>query len=236
MAPLYILTVVLLGLVVVLAFVNRLDAFRERYSEGVNFVFSLIATLIGVFIAMGLAQGIQNTEKKQKVCKLLDVAIGDLTISDFSAAAVGLALDSDTLEKASDAMSNGDFLANAIPFPQTTKAIISSELIIETVSPQSYGFMMLSMRELEAYHFRMSIPEISKPKAREILKVFQAAIGGLRYGIVVEKLFLQGEIDEDLIDPAWKCFQQDSSNQCEVEDALLLKIRKESGSGFEKLF
>ncbi len=119
-------------------------------SEWVSFVLTLIATLIGVLIAISLTNyGIRNKEKNDTI-KLLNTA--KLILINTNQYAKGLndailELEEDTLRNNNQSMEEHKS-SNPIPYPDLLETIISNELISKNISEFSHNYIYTGLNNL----------------------------------------------------------------------------------------
>jgi len=74
----YIVLTVILSLLGAFTFIPKYRDIIERYNTGVNFVLTLLATLIGVLLAISITNYDAQQNEKQDVIKLLNAAIASV--------------------------------------------------------------------------------------------------------------------------------------------------------------
>ncbi len=75
----YLLTSILLIIIVLILFHKKFDNFREKHKDAFNFLLTLIATFVGVFLAIYFTNQSENNKEKQNAIKLLNATAFDLS-------------------------------------------------------------------------------------------------------------------------------------------------------------
>ncbi len=129
---------------------NKLVGLYPGKGEWVPFISTLIATLVGVLIAISLTNsGIRNKERDDTI-KLLHTAKLILTNTNQYAQSLSNAvieLEKDTITK--DNQSIEDLKSsNPIPYPDLLEPIISNELISKNISEFSHNYIFSGLNNL----------------------------------------------------------------------------------------
>lgn len=227
MATIYI--IVSIGIVVVafLSFIPKLDSIRERFSEGFGFLLTLIATVVGVFLALGLSQNLEQKRKEEKVSQLFETAVQDLNSAEISIFIAKSVLSLDSVGLRDTLVQNS--ICEVLYFPAITKQILQSELILETISPQSFSFANVNLHVFEIKFSKIMSGKTSKLDIQESLGDLIRTLKLLQKGLVSELLFLRGELDGDELVDAWFCFtaiyQTEPTYDCPLETSKMTLIQ-----------
>ena len=147
----------------------KLKGLQIGKSEWVSFVLTLIATLVGVLLAISLTNlGIRNKEKEDTI-KLLNTA--KLIVTNTNQYAKSLSKTVIELEK--DTIANNyqtieeTKSSNPIPYPDLLETLISNELISKYISEFSHNYIysgLNNLRKLTKYetvdYYQKSLEEM----------------------------------------------------------------------------
>lgn len=135
---------------------KRLLNFRISKKEWISFVLTLIATLVGVLIAIWLTNsGIRSKEKEDTV-KLLQAARGILANTKLYADNLNKAIVHFEKDSANYPIETIEDIkkGNPIPYPDLLETIISNELVSKNVSESTLTDMylgLINLRKLADY-------------------------------------------------------------------------------------
>ena len=130
----YALLTVLLILLGMLTFVPKFQTHINRFSTGINFFLTLIATLVGVLLAMEFANIEERNKKKEHVIKLIHATISDIESSnDYSEELYEYYIG---LPKKSQIQSEF-FAKNPMPFPEYLKTFMAQNIVNLTLSEKT---------------------------------------------------------------------------------------------------
>ena len=133
---LYIISTILLCLLGVFTFIPKFKSVIERHSVGVNFFLTLIATLVGVLLAISITNYEAKQKEKQDVIKLLKSSISSVeTCYEYSEELIEYF---NNLPK-EDELRVEFYLKNPPPYPEyldtfLMQNIVSSNLSVATLS------------------------------------------------------------------------------------------------------
>ncbi len=138
-------------------------------SDWVSFIMTLIATLVGVLIAITLTNSEIRNKEKEDTIKLLNTA--KLIVKNTNQYAKSLASHVIELEKDTITNSNQSIeelkSSNPIPYPDLLETIISNELISKNISEFSHNYIysgLNNLRKLTKYetvdYYQKSLEEI----------------------------------------------------------------------------
>jgi hypothetical protein len=147
----------------------KLKGLHIGNSEWISFILTLIATLVGVLIAITLTNsGIRNKEKDDTI-KLLHTAKLILTNTNQYAKS----LNNTVIELEKDTITNNNQTieelksSNPIPYPDLLETIISNELISKNISEFSHNYIysgLNNLRKLTKYetveYYQKSLEEM----------------------------------------------------------------------------
>lgn len=122
-----------IGLIVVSAFVflPRFRTVTERYSLGVNFFLTLIATLVGVLIAILISNYEQAKKETADVVKLLHASIASIeTCHQYSDALVEFYQELDD----TDALKPQFYSKNPPPYPVYIDSLLTQNIVSKNLS------------------------------------------------------------------------------------------------------
>ncbi|WP_394203614.1 hypothetical protein [Shewanella waksmanii] len=130
----YTIITIALCAVGALTFIPQLKGAMERYSIGINFFLTLIATLVGVFIAISITNYEAQQKEKQDVIKLLRSAMSSIdTCHDYSEKLIDYF---NKLPKHDDA--RPDFFSkNPPPYPEYLDTFLMQNLVSKNLSGTS---------------------------------------------------------------------------------------------------
>ncbi|CAM1344515.1 hypothetical protein [Tenacibaculum amylolyticum] len=179
--------------------------------EWVSFTLTLIATLVGVFLAISLTNsGIKEKEKKDTI-KLLQSAKSIVLGTGEYAQSMKEAVDKlvkDSIKYNNDEAIDKLELDNPIPYPEAFETIISNELVAKNVSEFSYNYLfnsILNLRKLTHYN----AVTYYKSYLEEIAELLQLEIA-----------YQKGKIEEEDIETRFDSFKEkhnDRSQEKKVE-------------------
>ena len=122
---------VLLGL---FTFIPRFNKAVERFSVGINFFLTLIATLVGVLLAISITNYDEEQKEKQDVIKLLNSAITSVdTCRDYSEVLVTYF---DKLPSEGDER-NDFYLKNPLPYPDYLDTFLMQNIVSKNLSGEA---------------------------------------------------------------------------------------------------
>ncbi len=147
----------------------KLKGLQIGKSEWVSFVLTLIATLVGVLLAISLTNlGIRNKEKEDTI-KLLNTAKLIVTNTNQYAKSLSktvIELEKDTIANNYQTIEETKF-SNPIPYPDLLENLISNELISKYISEFSHNYIysgLNNLRKLTKYetvdYYQKSLEEI----------------------------------------------------------------------------
>lgn len=179
-------------------------------SEWVSFILTLIATLIGVLLAISLTnRGIKNKEKEDTI-KLLQTA--KLILSNTQEMAVGLGrtiveLEKDTLNYDLQTMDDIKSI-NPIPYPDLLEPIVSNELFAKNVSEYCHANMytgLINLKKLASY---------------ETISYYQFTIEQLIFLLELEIDYQKGALNAKEIEKKMTNYEEELSEQ-EIDNEIL---------------
>lgn len=173
---LYTLLIILLVLLGMLTFIPKYQAAINRFSIGINFFLTLIATLFGVLLAMAFANIEEEQKEKQHVIKLMQATIAAIESShDYSEDLYDFYL---ALPK-EDKTRAYFFDKNPLPFPDYLNTFMRQSLVNRTLSEQT-------LIDLNEYKFNLQ--KTSDGKQPQIyLVLLTYTIEALRLEIAYQK-------------------------------------------------
>lgn len=128
---LYTLLTILMVVLGMLTFVPRYQAVINRFSTGINFFLTLIATLFGVLLAMAFANIEEEQKEKEHVIKLMQATIAAIESShDYSEDLYEFYLE---LPKKDETRAHF-FDKNPLPFPDYLNTFMRQSLVNRTLS------------------------------------------------------------------------------------------------------
>jgi predicted outer membrane lipoprotein len=131
---LYTLLTVLLIVLGMLTFVPKYQDAINRFSTGINFFLTLIATLFGVLLAMAFANIEEEQKEKEHVVKLMQATIAAIESShDYSEELFEFYL---KMPKQDEARSQF-FAKNPLPFPDYLNTFMAQSLVNRTLSEKT---------------------------------------------------------------------------------------------------
>jgi hypothetical protein len=143
----------ILSLVLVLiAVLTLVPAFRKkigRFPEAMNFTLTVIATLIGVLIAISISVYEENKKEQESVIKFLNAGI-DVIRSNL-AYTRGLA---EIYNKAPDSLRQELIENNPIPYPDFLEELFRKDLVWQNISQRNLSelnIMMINLKKSDDY-------------------------------------------------------------------------------------
>lgn len=131
---LYTLLTILLIVLGMLTFVPKYQDAINRFSTGINFFLTLIATLFGVLLAMAFANIEEEQKEKEHVIKLMQATIAAIESShDYSEDLYEFYLD---LPKEDETRAHF-FDKNPLPFPDYLNTFMRQSLVNRTLSEET---------------------------------------------------------------------------------------------------
>jgi len=134
----------------------KLKIIKIDKKEWVSFILTLIATLVGVLIAISLTNsGIRSKERQDTIKLLRSANMMATSTSDYSSYLNELIveLSKDTVNYDQESINSIKSL-NPIPYPDLLETILSNELISKNVSGFSHNFLfdgLINLRKLAKY-------------------------------------------------------------------------------------
>ena len=138
-----IITVVLLFL----SFLSRFRNLRENHSFFFNFLLTMSATFVGVFLALFLSNYESNELEREQVIRLIEVAKDDLHTTAIRGVGI-FHTNSDDLTGQSENDTREFIKNNPLPFPQVFNTIIKSEIILRHISTTTFKYLAGSKENL----------------------------------------------------------------------------------------
>lgn len=126
-------TLVTVGLVLITAiiFLPRFKGFVERQNHAVNFFLTLVATLVGVLLAIAITNYEESQKEKQDVAKLISASINSVETSrEYSESLYKHYL---SLPKSKKQQAKF-FEKNTLPYPEYLDVFISQSLVSKNLS------------------------------------------------------------------------------------------------------
>lgn len=125
------------------AFSKFFKKFRQNNTIGINFYMTLIATVVGVLLAIILSESTQNKKQKEEIIAYLNIA--SLEIDKINKNNLKLLdLNKDYLEK-------GTIISTYIKLPELAFKILDSEKVLNSVSPEFFSECWEIRNDLEIY-------------------------------------------------------------------------------------
>lgn len=142
----YITLTFVLSLIGALVFVPKFKSVVEKQNVGVNFFLTLIATLVGVLLAIEISNYEAKQKEKQDVIKLLNSSITSVdTCHDYST----------KLIEHFDSMADDDqsksefFVKNPPPYPEYLDAFLTQSIVGKNLSEASLSDLNISTINLK---------------------------------------------------------------------------------------
>lgn len=167
---------------------------------------TLIATIVGVFLAMGLSQSVEQKRKEERVSKLLETAIQDLYNTEIALSLLKVALYFDSSQVDQDTLPPA-LTSGTLYFPTIATQVLHSEMVLETISPHSFAFASMDLQIFENDFASIDGVRIQRSILAESLGRVTRMSVVLQKGLVSELLFLCGELDDCEVVEAWNCFE-----------------------------
>jgi hypothetical protein len=190
-----------LGLIIItllLALWGKVKPFRNKYSEFFNFYLTLVATFVGVFLAIDFTNKSEYKKEEKNVIKLLNATVMDLNNkinraqTTYTLASIG----ADSLYSARDHLRN-----NPMQLPNLFQSIASNEIILRHLSPQ--GIQEFNNCADNIQSLQTTIIE-GKPKEDSILvstvKVYMKQMDFAKRIIALEVGRMEGDISDKYLD------------------------------------
>ena len=128
---LYIILTILLCFLGVFTFIPKFKSVIERYSVGINFFLTLVATLVGVLLAISITNYEAKQKEKQDVIKLLKSSISSVqTCYEYSAELVEYF---NELPK-EDALKTDFYIKNPPPYPEYLDTFLTQNIVSKNLS------------------------------------------------------------------------------------------------------
>ena len=127
----YAALVVVLSLLGAFTFFPRFKPTIERYQTGINFFLTLLATLIGVILAISISEYEAKQTEKEKVIKLLSAAVSSVQQSRQYTSEIIRYFDSLSDEKPDE---ETFYERNRPPFPEYLDVFVSYEIVSTNLS------------------------------------------------------------------------------------------------------
>lgn len=149
----YIISTVVLSFLGAFTFVPKFREFFERYAIGVNFFLTLVATLVGVLLAISITNYESQQQEKQDVIKLLKSAITSIeSCYEYSEELIRYY---DNLPE-DDELKSDFYLKNPPPFPDYLDTFLTQNIVSKNISGSSlnglteYSINLKRSRNIEA--------------------------------------------------------------------------------------
>ena len=124
-----------IGLIILTAFLTywkRIDKFRKANSELFNFILTLVATFVGVFLAIDLTNKAEQKKEEKNVIKLLNATAVDLkNCRERTNVTYSLAQSGDSIFSTRKHIEN-----NPMQIPKLFQSIVSNEVVLRHISQQ----------------------------------------------------------------------------------------------------
>ncbi len=131
---LYLVVTLILVLLSIVLFLPRFQPMTDRYSLGFNFFLTLIATLVGVLLAISITNFDSERREKEDMIKLLHASISSIeTCHDYSEELLEF---SGSLKKGS-AEFHQFFDKNPLPYPSYLDTVLAQNIISKNMSQQT---------------------------------------------------------------------------------------------------
>lgn len=174
-----VLTAVLIisGLI---TFSPRLQPFIQRYNTGINYFLTLLATFIGVLLALAMTNFEEDRKEKEHVIKLLNATIASVeTSADYSENLIDYyhALPENAAERVTF------YQKNPLPYPDYLDTFLRQNLISRNLS----GAALSNLNELI-----INLKRTQASRTQIYLQLMQIT----QQTLESEKQFQQGLIDE----------------------------------------
>lgn len=190
--------------VIVLIFVTlfpRLERFRKKHDVFLNFMLAISAAFAGVFLALYLTNVDSESKEKEKVIRLMDIAIEDLhntavNIGNFHAGIIDDREDDFTLSEFTD--------KSPRPAPHIFPTVLSNDLVLKWISPKTFS----SLATLQYNMTRMLHIINNERIPNNLMKTYSDMYGKELYHaqevLASEMLYLKKEITEEELE---QCLQ-----------------------------
>jgi uncharacterized protein YlaN (UPF0358 family) len=181
---LYIILTILLCFLGVFTFIPKFKSAIERYSVGINFFLTLIATLVGVLLAISITNYEAEQKEKQDVIKLLKSSISSVeTCYEYS---------KELIEYFNKLPKKGElkaefYLKNPPPYPEYLDIFLMQNIVSKNLSEAA-------LSDLNEYLINLKRSRI--PNAPLYLKVLESTLKLLELEVAYQK----GLINEAQLD------------------------------------
>jgi len=164
----YLLLVVLLSLVGVFAFLPQFQPWIRKYNTGINFFLTLIATLVGVLLAIAISDYEADKKEQQDLIKLLRAAENVVENSaDYTNDLMLIYME--LAEK--DERKKAFFLRNPPPYPNYLDSLLNQNIASKNIS--SEGLEVLNEYLFNLKKVRQSDIDIYLHLLQQIRQVLQ---------------------------------------------------------------
>jgi uncharacterized protein YlaN (UPF0358 family) len=181
---LYIILTILLCFLGVFTFIPKFKSAIERYSVGINFFLTLIATLVGVLLAISITNYEAEQKEKQDVIKLLKSSISSVeTCYEYSKELIEYF---NKLPKKSELKAEF-YLKNPPPYPEYLDIFLMQNIVSKNLSEAA-------LSDLNEYLINLKRSRI--PNAPLYLKVLESTLKLLELEVAYQK----GLINEAQLD------------------------------------
>jgi hypothetical protein len=190
-----------IGLIIItifLTFWSKLEKFRKKYTELYNFGLTLVATFIGVFLAIYLTNFSEEKKEKNNVIKLLDATVLDLN-NNINKAKTTYAIakfGADSVYSSRKHIEN-----NPLQLPRLFQSIVNNEVVLRHLSKQ--GIQYYHMCADNIVSLQTSINEGKAIEDSILLSTVQVYVKQMEFAkkiIALEEGIMEGDISDKYID------------------------------------
>ncbi len=181
----------------------NLKSLRIPKEELRSFILTLIATLVGVFIAISLTNSGTQKKEKNDTIKLLNtsrlILVNTKSYSQELSKAIEI-LGKDTINNSEERLSQIKD-SNPIPFPYLLETVITNEILSKNISEYSHSEIytgLINLKKLADY---------------QTVKIYEQSLVELIVLMDLEIQFQKGELDMNEIENTMKTTREEFGNK-----------------------
>lgn len=177
----------------VFVFLPRFRQVTERYSLGINFFLTLIATLVGVLLAISITNYETVQQEKQDVIKLLRSSISSVeTCYEYSETLISYF----ALLPKNDSSKTTFYLKNPPPYPEYLDTFLMQNIVSKNLS----GAALSDLNELliNLKRSRVKNPSLYLTILEQTMRLLELEIAFQKEEIDEKQLEIQLDVIEDL--------------------------------------
>ena len=185
----YLILSIILILISVVLFIPALRARLQPYEQGLNFILTLTATLIGVFIGISLSNYEEQKTENENVVKVLDFAASLIQNTlDYTQGIEGVILE------AADSTAATLVEKNPIPFPDQYQTVLENDFILRNISKASMGRIFNAVVDAQKIHVVVNTADDAQ-RIRQYIEIYKLLLWQLKELTLLEVEHQKGNLE-----------------------------------------